>query len=555
MGTKFVYYGMVRIAGPVHFAAGAVLALTALLFPVAWIGTDALILAAPPASGTAFYVDCTAGSDKAEGTSPAAAWSSLARTSSASLAPGDSILLKRGCRWRGPLEVAASGTADAPITVGAYGDGALPIVENAYVEIDVTGSWVTVRDVHVRSDAPTVDKVCKNQPAGARFGVRIEPGASHVVVQDSLVTELYAGVRIDLGSHDNQVVHNTFRNNNMKSDDPESDAGAVAIDVQGDGNEISYNSITGSDACSHFFGGRDGSAVSIYGGIDNVVDHNISFQNHDFIEVGNARANHTLIVYNADWSTLRLANFLVVHGNNSRYGPVNDTRAAHNTSVLTAPDSQSMITVGDVAGTGFSVRANIMWSNGVIAGRKASLDEGDNIFWADDGSPYVGFTMSASSQTVNPRLVDAVVGDLRLRPSSPAIDAVRPIDLGAWGRTDVDGIPVPQGYGPDIGAYEYVDPQALVTPVPWASDAPATPGATAPGTGPSTPGPAAPTLPGPEPSAMATMAPSPSPAATPAAPEPTPASRSDGGLLLPTVLLLGAGSAAFILLLLRRRLL
>ncbi len=44
------------------------------------------------------------------------------------------------------------------------------------------------------------------------------------------------------------------------------------------------------------------------------------------------------------------------------------------------------------------------------------------------------------------------------------------------------------------------------------------------------------------------------PAAT-AVPEPTPASRSDGGLLLPTVLLLGAGSGVIVLVLIRRRIL
>ncbi len=469
-----------RRRAPATLAAGLICLPVLLGFATAWSPDGVASVRA--ASGTAHYVDCGTGSDSAAGTSPGTAWKSPGPASHAALVPGDSILLKRGCRWTGPLKVSASGTADAPITVGAYGDGELPVVENHVVEIDITGSYVTVEDVHVRADPPTVDTACRNQPAGVRFGIRVRSGAAHVLVRDTLVTELYGGVRLDPGSHDNHVLHNTFRNNNMKSNVASSDSGATAIDVQGDNNEIGYNTISGSDACSRFFGGRDGTAVSIFAGIGNVVHHNTSFQNHAFIEVGNPRAAHNLIIYNTDRSTLPLADFLVVHGNNSRYGPVDDTRAAHNTSILTAPDSQSMITVGDVAGTNFSVHANIMWSNGVIAGRKAVFDEGDNIFWASDGRPYVGFTLAATSQAMDPHLVDARGGDFHLLPDSPAIDAVRPMDLGTSGRVDMAGTPVPQGYAPDIGAYEYVPSAPAVSgaPVVAGSGAPIASGAPPP---------------------------------------------------------------------------
>ena len=82
------------------------------------------------------------------------------------LRPGDSLLLLRGCRWQGPLLVTWSGTADAPITVGAYGTGQRPIIENAFQDIFVTGDWFVIQDVHVRADPPTHDVGCDRQPAG-----------------------------------------------------------------------------------------------------------------------------------------------------------------------------------------------------------------------------------------------------------------------------------------------------------------------------------------------------------------------------------------------------
>ena len=487
------------------------------------------------ASGRTFYVDCDAGSDASSGLVTTEAWRSLGPPSRALLGPGDSVLLKRGCHWQSPLTIDGSGTAAQPLTIGAYGDGDLPVVENAGTDIAVNGSYVVVEDVHVRADAPTVDRVCQNQRAGTRFGIRLGPGASHDTVQDSLITELYSGVRLDLGSHDNRIVHNVFKDNNMKSDVASSDAGAVAIDLQSDNNEIGYNTISGSDACSHFFNGRDGSAISVFGGRGNVIHHNLSLENHDFIEVGDPRSRDNLIIYNADRSSLVWANFLVVHGDNSKYGPVLNTRAGHNTSVLTGANSASIITVGDVTGVNVSVHANILWDDATIAGGQNQFDEGDNIFWASNGHPNVGFRLSPSTQLVDPRLVDALGGDFHLLPDSPAIDAVRPLDLGPFGAVDMAGTPVPQGFEPDIGAYEFVEPQAPASSGDQVGPGPGSTGAPIPG---STARP------------LASPAPTPAPGAIP---ELTPAKSSDGGLLLPLVIVLGVGAGAAILLLLRRR--
>ena len=263
-----------------------------------------------------------------------------------------------------------------------------------------------------------------------------------------------------------QILDSDFRDNAMKSNDAESDSGAVGIDLQGDDNVVAGNRISGSVACSRFFGGRDGSAISVYGGQHNVIHHNVSSQNHDFIELGDPRTSDTLIAYNADHSTLQQANFAVVHGLGSRYGPVTGTQIVHNTSVLTGRGSVALTCSHEVTGDELQVVGNILWGEEDAATCSDGFVEGDNIYWASDGRPSVTYDLAPTSRLVDPRLVDPRQGDLRLRSDSPAIDAIRPGDLGQIGMYDVDGVPVPQGYAPDIGAFEYTSaPPPSPTPV------------------------------------------------------------------------------------------
>lgn len=91
----------------------------------AFICLIALALAVP-AAATDYYLDAGDGSDDAEGTTRAQAWASLDRLAQVELQPGDSVVLRRGCTYRGRLRVRGSGAEGAPITVGAWGEGDRP---------------------------------------------------------------------------------------------------------------------------------------------------------------------------------------------------------------------------------------------------------------------------------------------------------------------------------------------------------------------------------------------------------------------------------------------
>ena len=81
---------------------------------------------------TTYYVAPT-GNDTNNGTSQTTAWRSIARVQQAAnaLQPGDQVLFQRGGSYAGQLTMNVSGSAAAPIVLGAYGTGSLPEISGA----------------------------------------------------------------------------------------------------------------------------------------------------------------------------------------------------------------------------------------------------------------------------------------------------------------------------------------------------------------------------------------------------------------------------------------
>ena len=93
-------------------------------------------------AGAAYSVDCAVGNDMNSGMSEAAAWRTLARANQAPLLP------RRGCTFAGPLHAAWVGTAEAPIAIGAYGEGERPVIWGG----DAQGNVVKIAGSHVVVD-------------------------------------------------------------------------------------------------------------------------------------------------------------------------------------------------------------------------------------------------------------------------------------------------------------------------------------------------------------------------------------------------------------------
>ncbi|HWC57826.1 MAG TPA: Ig-like domain-containing protein [Candidatus Paceibacterota bacterium] len=75
-----------------------------------------------------YYVSSSAGSDSNSGTSSSSPWQTLAKINATTLKAGDSVLFARGDTFYGSLTVSQSGSSGSPITYGAYGTGANPVI-------------------------------------------------------------------------------------------------------------------------------------------------------------------------------------------------------------------------------------------------------------------------------------------------------------------------------------------------------------------------------------------------------------------------------------------
>ena len=127
-------------------AVASALVLAASLVTLGLSGTAAY------AAGTVYYVDCGA-TTNGSGTQ-ASPWNSTAAVSSYPFVAGDSVLFRRGRVCNGALTFGRAGTTGNPITIDAYGSGALPVIDgrDAQAAVQLTNpSNVTVANLEIRN--------------------------------------------------------------------------------------------------------------------------------------------------------------------------------------------------------------------------------------------------------------------------------------------------------------------------------------------------------------------------------------------------------------------
>ena len=89
-------------------------------------------------------------------------WKTLAGLRELKFQPGDRILLKSGCAWKGQLSINGSGREGAPIVIDRYGKGSLPRIDGDGAVEDAilikNQEWIEVRNVEVtnRGTKPAV---------------------------------------------------------------------------------------------------------------------------------------------------------------------------------------------------------------------------------------------------------------------------------------------------------------------------------------------------------------------------------------------------------------
>jgi hypothetical protein len=96
-----------------------------------WLSTLFSLVLIPPSTlfATSYYVNCSAATN-GSGTQ-ASPWNSLTSPNAQTFKPGDQMLFARGTTCKGSLTPQGSGNSAAPITLNAYGRGALPIINGS----------------------------------------------------------------------------------------------------------------------------------------------------------------------------------------------------------------------------------------------------------------------------------------------------------------------------------------------------------------------------------------------------------------------------------------
>jgi hypothetical protein len=417
--------------------------------------------------GKVHYVDCSDGNDSYSGTAPTRAWKTLKKANGAALQPGDGLLLKRGCTWTGPLQASWSGTASQPILISAYGSGALPKIQNAVNNVNVTGSHLIIEYLQTRADPPNIDPNCNNQPYGWTAGFNFTKEASYNTLRYSKASEHAAGVHLNRDTHHNKVLHNQLTNNTvMDTLTPTSvsstdDRGPWGIVLRGTDNEIAYNYFANNNAKCSYDLVSVGNSVEVFEGQRNIIHHNRSFNDQQFSEVAGTtarRAADNIWAYNLYVGATTRTRFLVVRNAGNPYGPTWRNKAYNNTVYLTGTDSVGIVCHAGCNSDILVMKNNILWAETKAAYADGPFDESNNLYWSSDGDPWVqfdGFSMSPTSRIANPQFVDPATRNFRLKATSPATDAGTLASVNAGFTLDLEQALVPQGLGVDVGVLEY----------------------------------------------------------------------------------------------------
>lgn len=219
----------------------------------------------PCVIATTYYVD-TASTGSGDGTSQAtsgmhAAWKNISEITD--LAPGDTVLLRRGGIWLEKLDVTGSGTHDSPIRFSAYGSGENPII---------TGSGQRDYCIEIsKEDYIIVDGIdCQY----ARLQNIILYQANYCIVRN--LTSSYAlrdGVRICYGRSTGNLIENVTAHHNGEPDH----GGGILLDTGVTRNTVRF--------CKCYQNAEDGTGSGgwprNYAGPDNIFEYNDCYDNHE----------------------------------------------------------------------------------------------------------------------------------------------------------------------------------------------------------------------------------------------------------------------------------
>ena len=394
-----------------------------------------------------YYVDANAGNDANSGTSTSSAWSTISKVNSKSFSPGDKILFLRGCTWTGPLNFNSSGSSSLPITYGAYGTGALPVIDGNNANacgIIQSKNYITVQNIHfqnagaspggtmrVSSAIGVIVQYCEMYLT-TQGSVFIQNSTQCTVANNTVTTPTFLDVQTD-GIYSQRNSNNTYEGNHIV---------------------ISNTETTNHDDC-----------------IQSYLDTSLTIRNN-YLEQQNSKLQNAQGIYMTDGAgTFNVYNNVVKCPNNQAniIGFDND---------VTGTGSINLYNNTVIGGGGNTFRmphtATVVAKNNVFITTYAStmieleapLGAGSvfdyNLYYRQDGNSSIIYDNGSSKTLAQWKALGYDAHGLNTNPmvndslypasNSPVIQ--HGCDLCTIFNYDIDGVTRPQLAIEDIGAYE-----------------------------------------------------------------------------------------------------
>ena len=385
------------------------------------------------ASSATFYVS-TAGNDANDGRTPSSPWKTVAKVNSSTFNPGDSILFKRGDVWIGRallpkgVIVPTNGTADNPITFGAYGTGSQPVFDwqlDGYGRgFQVQGRhWIVIEGIEIRKFS---------------WGIYIADFSSNITIRDCEIHQTGSGsLRLQNNVQNILIERNRLHHTGLTSVGEGIYVGTNQNQWEGNPDRTSKVTIRNNTIYN-----TPGEAVELKAGTRHcLVENNIIHTTPmgiaaapDAHDPQPAQDNLHVIKGNRIYNLTGKSN-----GGNPPYGIAVNLRTDVFQNIIYAGEGVGIYILDD-KGDG---RLRKIYNNtihnqkvqGIRINTGANVDLQNNLLWANGGSGMLSH---------DPIFLDPPNGDFRLRSGSPAIDVGVDVGLPFNGAT------------PDLGALEFV---------------------------------------------------------------------------------------------------
>ncbi len=443
------------------------------------LAVSAMVLVTGIAQAATYYVDPSSTASTANG-SLSAPWKSLSAISWSSITAGDQILFKRGQKFQGTLTIGKSGTASAPIVLGAYGTGPNPHFWGTGASIQAlftmySRSYITFQDLTI-SDT-TISATDRTVQSRIQRGFVVD-NSTNILIKRCVLDRVGVGAYFtgDNNTMDSCDIGNMRMVKNTNDGPPpgnDDDYGANPVVISSSGNKITNNNFHDCWAMSFDYG-VDGGAIDIYADRslieNNFIAYNTFTDCNGALEIGGSggnTVNNTTLAYNKmvnNGSILYVSNsgtFLTYTNNIQFYNNVIVESEAYR---LVEPALFSFKSA-PTAASSLVLKNNIIQLYGTIDvcrsqwGTAGALVHEDNIFKLGSGS-VLNFTIAASelittsnSIFANTSATNPLSWDFKPHASSPAIDFGQVI---AGLTRDFLGNPVPSSGVRDAGIIEAI---------------------------------------------------------------------------------------------------